>query len=633
MSDAVSKNLLGSLPSGFVYGQNVNNIFSALTVGYQDDIDFFQLPIPFVCVATEMVTSKPKIWTSGKLNTALRSTMSIPGLFTPVRKDGMVLLDGGMRNNYPTDIARKMGADFIIGVDLSSGFLDYEGLNNLGDILLQGVDMLGRSSYEDNVRKTEVTVKPDLNGLGMLSFGEAEAIKRRGYQAALSECENLEALKELVGPDSLRLGNRKAIDIGRQDVLVSGVEITGVTDVESLYLMKMLPIRAGQRLNRTQIEDGVATIYGTKAFDYVTYELLGREEPYRLRFNCKKGPVHQFGIGGRFDSEEMISLLLNVGLNVHNIQGHALDLTLKVGTNPMARLHYYYMTQSGPTLNVAAGFRYVDRNQFMMGQNFSSNLFKPFLVGEENRLKTSYFNVNAEGYVSNIKWKYFDVRLGVKLDYFDVASIMAEKVLSDYDVDSFTNVYSSAFLDARSDSFDQAYFPDSGWQAAFEYRWVFAGLRQSIAPFHSLKLDTRGVAVQAGPFALLPHLNLRVLLGNDIPLPFVNTVGGRIAGRYLEYQIPFMGVNYAYALPQAVGVAGTDFRFKVYKNNYLSAVANVGYCSTDIRNIFKKEESSAFIGAGLEYAYNSIVGPIRLNLSWSSLTRAVGAYMSIGFDF
>ena len=92
-SGLVKDNLLGSLPSGMVYGQNVNNIFSAVSVGYQDEIDFYEdLPIPFLCVATDLVTGTAKIWTKGKLTTALRSTMSIPGLFTPVKSGGMVLV-------------------------------------------------------------------------------------------------------------------------------------------------------------------------------------------------------------------------------------------------------------------------------------------------------------------------------------------------------------------------------------------------------------------------------------------------------------------------------------------------------------------------------------------------------------
>ena len=148
-SSLVKDNLLGSLPSGMVYGQNVNNIFSSLSVGYQDEIDFYEdLPIPFLCVATDLVTGTAKIWTKGKLNTALRSTMSIPGLFTPVKVDGMVLVDGGMRNNYPTDLAKKCGADIVIGVDLSSGYKDFSQINNIGDVIGTSIDMMGRTSFE-----------------------------------------------------------------------------------------------------------------------------------------------------------------------------------------------------------------------------------------------------------------------------------------------------------------------------------------------------------------------------------------------------------------------------------------------------------------------------------------------------
>ena len=94
--DFIKKNLLGSLPSAYIYGQNVSNLISSLTIGYQDSIDFKNLPKPFVCVATDMVSGKAKIWHSGKINTAMRSTMSIPGVFAPVRTDGMVLVDGGL---------------------------------------------------------------------------------------------------------------------------------------------------------------------------------------------------------------------------------------------------------------------------------------------------------------------------------------------------------------------------------------------------------------------------------------------------------------------------------------------------------------------------------------------------------
>ena len=135
--DLIKNNLLGSLPSAYIYGQNVSNLISSLTIGYQDSIDFKELPKPFVCVAADMVSGKAKLWHSGKLNDAMRSTMSIPGIFAPVRTQGMVLVDGGLRDNYPTSLARDMGADIIIGVDLSQKAKTYVQINNLGDILGQ----------------------------------------------------------------------------------------------------------------------------------------------------------------------------------------------------------------------------------------------------------------------------------------------------------------------------------------------------------------------------------------------------------------------------------------------------------------------------------------------------------------
>ena len=102
-----------------VEGQNIYNIFTSVSAGYADSLDFFSLPIPFACVATDMASGNAKIWHSGDLATAMRSTMAIPGLFTPVRSEGMVLLYGGMLNNFPVDLAVKMGADIVIGVDIS----------------------------------------------------------------------------------------------------------------------------------------------------------------------------------------------------------------------------------------------------------------------------------------------------------------------------------------------------------------------------------------------------------------------------------------------------------------------------------------------------------------------------------
>ena len=619
-TNMVKDNLLGSLPSGMVYGQNVNNIFSSLSVGYQDVTDFYDLPIPFLCVATDLVSGTAKIWTEGKLNTALRSTMSIPGLFAPVRVDGMVLVDGGMRNNYPTDLAKKVGADIVIGVNLSEGYKSYNEINNLADIINTGIDMLGRTSFESNIDIPDVNIKPDLHEFNMLSFDDRsiDTIINRGYQAALAVAAKLDSIKAVVGSDRTVLHNDPADDIRLRKVLVSGVEIAGVDDKESLYLMNKIKVGAGSRMGNEEIEDAVATIFGTNAFDYVNYELLGDEEPYRLRFNCKRGPICQLGLGGRFDTEEIVSVLVNLGVGVHKIQGSSLDFTGKVGTNPNASLTYSYISPKGMSFNVMAGVRYTDRNTFSIG---------------DNRFRINFLDVRQEIFLSNIKWSTFFLKTGFRNDYYNVNSVMAEQAFGDYDVNQLSNDYVTFFFNARKDSFDNAYIPTKGKSFGLSYDWVFGGGPQKFNNFHAITLDAKQV-VGGDRFAFIPSVNVRYLIGDEVPVPFTNTIGGSMAGRYLDQQIPFIGINNAAAMQKILGVARADWRVKLLKNNYLTAIANYALSCDEI-SAFKNwnEDVAGYLGCGLQYTYNSIVGPLSLNVHWSSYTHNVGLYMSLGFDF
>ena len=124
-----------SIPSGYIQGFKVESMLSNLSVGFHDDISFDKLPIPFVCVSSDLVSAKANYHTSGSLPMAIRSTISIPGVFTPVRMDSKVLVDGGTRNNFPVDIAKAMGADIIIGVEVAKRGTTYSEVNSVVDIV------------------------------------------------------------------------------------------------------------------------------------------------------------------------------------------------------------------------------------------------------------------------------------------------------------------------------------------------------------------------------------------------------------------------------------------------------------------------------------------------------------------
>ena len=107
---------IASNMGGVIEGKNLARLFGALTAGIPDSVDFNTLPIPFACVATNIIDNTEYDFHSGSLAEAMRASMSIPAVFTPIRKGDMLLVDGGLRNNYPADIAKQMGADVIIGV-------------------------------------------------------------------------------------------------------------------------------------------------------------------------------------------------------------------------------------------------------------------------------------------------------------------------------------------------------------------------------------------------------------------------------------------------------------------------------------------------------------------------------------
>ena len=613
----LKNNLLGSLPSGYIYGQNVSNLISSLTIGYQDSIDFQQLPIPYVCVATDMVSGKAKIWHSGKMNTAMRSTMSIPGIFAPVRTEGMVLVDGGMRDNYPTTLAREMGADIIIGVDLSQKQRTYVQVNNIGDILGQGIDMLGRDAFEKNVNVPDVKIKPHLPEFNMLSFTPTaiDTIIVRGREAAMAQDSLLRDVAARTAGKYVLPPKKKAYDFHADSLVIADVEIRGVLPREQALLMDRLHLKFGQKISRNDLDHIVAQIYGTQAYDFVTYELLGDSEPFKLVLNCKKGPVHQFGLGVRADTEEIVSVLINLGINSHRLYGHTYDLTGKISANPYLQLKWSYDVPKIPTLNATASVRWTDMSMLNFGTN---------------RLSLSFLHASQELYMSNIKWNWFDIKAGIRNDIFDIRNVKAEQILGDYDFSQLANDFVSLMADARSDTFDDGYFPTKGFTVGLGYKWTFAGFPKNIHNFHTVTADAKVVAPIGSRFALIPYLNARMLFGQDVPVAYFNALGGSLAGRYVDQQIPFIGITNLSAMKNILTVFGMDMRVRLARNHYLTGIVNY---ARDCDSFIGYGKGLGYFGAGIEYAFDTIFGPIKGNLHWSNITNKVGVYLSAGFDF
>jgi len=188
-----------ALPAGINSGQSLVLLLSRETAAYWDVRDFDDLPIPFRCVATDLLSGEAFVLGEGLLPKALRATMAIPGIFTPVEWNGRVLSDGGLVNNLPTDVAKDMGADVIIGVTLRVGPADVNELRTITNILRQTVNVVVVQNELRNAPLADIGIEVQLGNRASLDFSDPKSIVELGYMAAAQNHTALEKLS--ISPD------------------------------------------------------------------------------------------------------------------------------------------------------------------------------------------------------------------------------------------------------------------------------------------------------------------------------------------------------------------------------------------------------------------------------------------------
>ena len=176
---------------GLITGQHLNAFLETLTLKAGRTEDFDKLPIPFRCVATDIVTGERVVLSSGHLATAIRASMSIPTVFTPVESGDHLLVDGGLTDNLPVDVAKAMGADIVIAVDISTPPLTRDKLTNFLAVSSQMISILMQKNVEDSARQADIFIRPDLKGFKNMNFVDAGQLVPVGHEAAMQRSAEL----------------------------------------------------------------------------------------------------------------------------------------------------------------------------------------------------------------------------------------------------------------------------------------------------------------------------------------------------------------------------------------------------------------------------------------------------------
>ena len=622
--------LLSNIPMYLTSGHNVYNLFTKYSVGYQDSIDFDNMPIPFACVAVDLVSKKEVVFRSGYFVDAIRSSMAIPGYFAPVRMNDMVLVDGGILNNYPVDVAKEMGADIIIGVKLGFGESHSTDIDNIGDMLGELLALYMEENTEKAIDMTDIVIAPSVKDFSTMSFdipslrrlidnGEAAAREKSRelvrLKAHLDEMERKEQ-KTLIGPSVLRKTYPKAVHIDQDSIVIGKVSFTGLSQRDAEWLLKKSKFQPGAIVTGRDIDEEISKYYNTGSFSSVTYLLKGTESPYHLEINFVKGLASQLGVGFRFDSEEVATVMLNVSANNLALYGSKASITAKLAYNAMFVADYSYAFRANLQFNTSYTFRSSDLNIFNKGLR-ADNI--------------SFFSHIADLNFSTRRFVSGQTSLGMKFQSFNFRSVLSSSdVPSIYDPDIGRSNFISAYAKFKLDRMDREHFPTSGFVLNSGFSYHFNWLKPDEYPFSVANLHFSMVVPLFSELALIPTIYNRTLIGGNIPVAFMNLMGGYEEGRYMEQQIPFMGFNYTYAFKNILTVASLDARLRIGRTHYIFASGSYALDSEGIIDMFA---GPGILGVRLGYSHDSPIGPISFNLHWSNYTGRLGVYLSLGYSF
>ena len=400
-----------AVSGGIIKGQNLSNLFTELTVGYHDSVDFNKLPIPFACVSQNIVNGEQIVFHNGVLATAMRASMAIPGVFTPVRKDSMILIDGGMINNYPVDVAKSMGADVIIGVDVQNNLKGIDKLNSAPDILSQIIDLTTKNNHQKNISLTDTYIKVNVEGYSSASFTPSaiDSLMHRGEEAARKQWNSLLALKKKIGiADTFKPESHGPYTLfsSIRTLPVKEITFSDVEENDKKWLMKKCKLQENSEINMRQIEQALFILRGNQSYSNASYTLTNTPEGYNLTFLLEKKYEKTINVGLRFDSEEIASLLINATAQLKTHIPSKVSVTGRLGKRYMARVDYTLEPMQQRNINFSYMFQYNDINIYDHGDRAYNTTYK-YHLGEFGfrmcGIKISGLDSAHESSISNTK--------------------------------------------------------------------------------------------------------------------------------------------------------------------------------------------------------------------------------------
>lgn len=585
-----------SLPSSISSGQRNVYLLKELFKNVSNIDDFSKLPIPFMCVATNLESGNMEIFEKGDLVQSIMASSAFPSLMDPVKIGDSIYIDGAMTVNYPSKPLKDKGIDIVIGVDLNQDLSKREDLSNIISILNQVIDFGIKRDTRRQYKYTDINIKPNLKGMTATSYDEKKKILDSGYVEGMKYIKILAQLPKR-SFDRLR---ERINPIYSNVYKIDSVSLDGGRIYGKNYVLGKMGLRLPSMQTYGSINKKIDKLVATNNYRFINYDIIPENDANYLKLYVTEDEARHFlKVGLHYDEVFKTGLLLNYSGKRLLFKNSNLSLDVVVGDKPRYYLNYFIDNGYIPGFGI-----------YSSGMSFD-------LKNIDNNVVDKWEWFRNEAFIQSVWKDKFAIGGGISHDYF-AAEINGqnERVMR------FLNPY--VFL--KSDTQNDKDFPTRGIYINAEGKVVDLLKSEVEKRIIQVKADIRLNIPLSKQFTYRLDLYGGITIGDDLPEFYRYRLGGIFEQNMINFK-SFGGFYFAQLNTNNVVQISNDLQFKFNKNYFISGNFSFANLSDDIN--FEDAVKVNFSSVGLTAGYKSPFGQIKVNFSHSLKNNQKGIFSVI----
>jgi NTE family protein len=617
------------ISTGIIEGQELWLKFAELFRPVYNIKDFSQFSIPFKCVATDVSTGDAVVLDSGELVSALRASMAIPSIFTAVEYNGKKLIDGGVVRNFPVEDVRAMGANLVIGSNVSGPLLTSDKVTNALQVLMQVAFFREAENTRTQIPLCNIYVHLPLENYSMGSFGEANQVIQAGLEEGRKLYPQLkrmaDSLNALYGPQEV-VKNRLP---GVYPITISSFEVKGLHRTSEPFFVQSTGLLTNHSYTAANLSRMIRRAYGTRFYNRITYSIIPLPNgSNKIVFDVDEDPLTFAKLGLNYNQFMGISAILNLTSRDFFTPTSRSLVTLNIGQNFRVRAEHLQYFSRGSKFAFSLGTQF---DQFNI-TTYDSSFHQAGLYTQ------NYFKVDGHFDYSTNRDLTFGVGTRFEYIHYDPS------ITSSLEFNGKNDFLTSYFL-IRNNTLDRPNYPRRGMKIDAEADWVFR--QDPSVRFHSPYTNVLDTDFSVQPYAralvtldrytplaerytLITHLQAGMNFNYKDNIMNEFSIGGLVNS--FHNQVTFVGLREGTFYSPSIAEAQLGLRYQLFTNTLITARGNVLFNNFITKSSFFNTPNF-LSGYALTFTYNFVLGPLELSAMYSDQSRRVLGYVNIGIPF